>query len=182
MKILSCGAGMQSTALALMACEQAITCTSLYPDVPIYDAIIFCDLGLEPVWVKQQVEFILCVCEEAGIPFYILDAPLYQDFLRNFGQRRTVSIPWWTLMEDGHKSKMPRNCTIDDKVELVAKFIRWELLGYKKGQRLRPEDVKAHELHMGFSAEEKRRCKENPNRLFVNKFPLVKMGLTRADN
>ena len=48
MKILSCGAGMQSTALALMACEQAITGTSLYPDVPIYDAIIFCDLGLEP--------------------------------------------------------------------------------------------------------------------------------------
>lgn len=173
---------MQSTALALMACEQAITCTSLYPDVPIYDAIIFCDLGLEPVWVKQQVEFILCVCEEAGIPFYILDAPLYQDFLRNFGQRRTVSIPWWTLMEDGHKSKMPRNCTIDYKVELIAKFIRWELLGYKKGQRLRPEDVKAHELHMGFSAEEKHRCKENPNQLFVNKFPLVKMGLIRADN
>ena len=55
MKILSCGAGMQSTALALMACEQAITGASLYPDVPIYDATIFCDLGLEPVWVKQQV-------------------------------------------------------------------------------------------------------------------------------
>ena len=182
MKILSCGAGMQSTALALMACEQAITGASLYPDVPIYDAIIFCDLGLEPVWVKQQVEFIHCVCDEAGIPFYILDTPLYQDFLQNFGQRRTVSIPWWTLKEDGHKAKMPRNCTIDYKVEIIAKFIRWELLGYKKGQRLRPEDVKAHELHMGFSAEEKHRCKENPNRLFVNKFPLVEMGLIRADN
>ena len=30
MKILSCGAGMQSTALALMACEQAITGASLW--------------------------------------------------------------------------------------------------------------------------------------------------------
>ena len=73
MKILACGAGTQSTALALMACEQAITGISLYPDIPIYDAIIFCDLGLEPVWVKQQVEFIHCVCDEAGIPFYILE-------------------------------------------------------------------------------------------------------------
>lgn len=73
MKILACGVGMQSTALALMACEQAITGTSLYPDIPIYDAIIFCDLGLEPGWVKQQVEFIHCVCDEAGIPFYILE-------------------------------------------------------------------------------------------------------------
>jgi len=182
MKILSCGAGMQSTALALMACEQAITCTSLYPDVPIYDAIIFCDLGLEPVWVKQQVEFILCVCEEAGIPFYILDAPLYQDFLRNFGQRRTVSIPWWTLMEDGHKSKMPRNCTIDYKIETISKYVRWEVLGYRKGQRLRLEDRKAHEMHMGFSYEEQKRCKESTNPMFVNRYPLVEMKLVRADN
>ena len=94
MKILSCGAGMQSTALALMSCEKALGNPNLYPDVPIYDAVIFCDLGLEPVWVKRQVDFIDRACEKAGIPFYILDTPLYQDFMRNFGQRRTVSIPW----------------------------------------------------------------------------------------
>ena len=36
MKILSCGAGMQSTALALMSCEKAITKkTNLYPDIPV---------------------------------------------------------------------------------------------------------------------------------------------------
>lgn len=174
---------MQSTALALMSCEKAITKNpNLYPDIPVYNAVIFCDLCLEPTWVMRQVEFTQQACEKAGIPFYILDTPLYQDFMRNFGERRTVSIPWWTLMEDGHKSRMPRNCTIDYKVEMIAKFIRWELLGYKKGQRLRPEDIKAHEMHMVFSAEEKHRCKENPNRLFVNKFPLVEMGLTRADN
>ena len=86
------------------------------------------------------------------------------------------------LYGDGHKSKMPRNCTIDYKVELISKYVRWELLGYKKGQRLREEDKKAHEMHMGFSAEESRRCKESPNPMFVNKFPLVEMGLTRADN
>lgn len=102
--------------------------------------------------------------------------------LRDFGERRTISIPWWTLRDDGHKSRMPRNCTIDYKVERISKFIRWDVLGYKKGQRLRPEDEKAHEMHMGFSAEEQNRCKENPNRMFINKFPLVDMGLTRADN
>ena len=37
-------------------------------------------------------------------------------------------------------------------------------------------------MHMGFSAEEARRCKESPNPMFVNRFPLVDMGLTRADN
>ena len=150
MKILSCGAGMQSSALHLMSCENALAMRKgklpVWPDVPIYDVSIFCDLGFEP------------------------------------GERRTISIPWWTIRDDGHKSKMPRNCTIDYKVELISKYVRWELLGYKKGQRLRDEDKKAHEMHMGFSAEEARRCKESPNPMFVNRFPLVDMGLTRADN
>ena len=182
MKILSFGAGMQSTALALMACENSMNVPVPYPAVPVYDAVIFCDLGLEPPWVAKQVDFTRCACEQADIPFYVLDTPLYKDFMRNFGERRTVSIPWWTLKEDGHKSKMPRNCTIDYKIEAISKFVRWDLLGYRKGQRLRPEDIKAHEMHMGFSAEEQHRCRENSNPMFVNRFPLVEMGLTRPDN
>ena len=182
MKILSCGAGMQSTALALMSCEKAMTSSVLSPAVPIYDAILFCDLGFEPPWVMQQVEFIQKACNDAGIFFKILYSPLYADYMRNFGERRAVSIPWWTLGDDGHKSRMPRNCTIDYKVEVISKYVRWHLLGYKKGQQLREEDKKAHEMHMGFGYEEQRRCKVNPNPMFVNRFPLVEMRLTRADN
>lgn len=186
MKILSCGAGMQSSALHLMSCENALAKKRgeppVWPQVPIYDISIFCDLGFEPPWVKKQVEFLANAGHSCGVPLVILDSPLYTDFMENFGERRTISIPWWTIKEDGHKSKMPRNCTIDYKVELISKYVRWELLGYKKGQRLRDEDKKTHEMHMGFSAEEARRCKENPNPMFVNNFPLVEMGLTRADN
>lgn len=182
MKILSFGAGMQSTALALMSCENAIFKTPKHPLVPIYDTVIICDLGLEPPWVKTQMDFVERSCRSAGIFYKVLDTPLYQDFLENFGERRTVSIPWWTLKEDGHKSKMPRNCTLDYKVNAITKYVRWELLGYKKGQRLKPEDVKAHEMHMGFSLEESRRCHENPHKLFVNKFPLVEMGWERKDS
>ena len=133
MKILSFGAGMQSTALALMSCENAIRRTEPYPLVPIYDAVIFCDLGLEPSWVQKQAEFTRRSCESAGIPFYILDTPLYQDFMKNFGERRTVSVPWWTLRADGHRSKMPRNCTCDYKAKAITQHVRWNLLGYRKG-------------------------------------------------
>lgn len=186
MKILSFGAGMQSTALALMSCENAHAKENgqeaPFPLVPVYDLVVFCDLGFEPPWVLYQVEFTRKACEWAGLPFKVLPSPLYDDFMRNFGERRTISIPWWTLGDDGHKSRMPRNCTIDYKVELISKYVRWEVLGYKKGQRLRDEDKKAHEMHMGFSAEEARRCKDNPNPMFVNRFPLVDMGLARADN
>lgn len=173
---------MQSTALALMSCENAMYGYQKHPLVPIYDEVVFCDLGFEPPWVQRQVDFTRKACEDAGIRFDVLDTPLYKDVMDNFGERRVVSIPWWTLKADGHKSKMPRNCTIDYKVERISKFVRWELLGYRKGQRLKDEDKKAHEMHMGFSFEEKRRCKESPNPMFVNKFPLVEMGLTRSDN
>ena len=117
MKILSCGAGMQSSALHLMACENALAKKkgkpAVWPLVPIYDISVYCDLGLEPPWVLKQVQFLQRCGESCGVPLVILKSPLYQDFIENFGERRAISIPWWTLKEDGHKSTMPRNCTID---------------------------------------------------------------------
>jgi galactitol-specific phosphotransferase system IIB component len=47
MIVLSCGAGVQSSALALMACENAQKGVVHY-NVPVYDAVIFADLGEEP--------------------------------------------------------------------------------------------------------------------------------------
>lgn len=185
-KILSCGAGMQSTAMALMSCENALAIKEgrdiPNAEIPVYDLVIFCDLGLEPAWVATQWEFIKDACDKAGIPHKTLDTDLYGHLMANFGERRTVSIPWWTLGDDGKKSKMPRNCTIDFKVEMISKYIRWEVLGYRKKQRLQEYDKKAHEMHMGFSLEEKRRCKPSPNPMFINKFPLVDMGWTRANS
>lgn len=77
-------------------------------------------------------------------------------------------VEWW-------KQYKPR--VFGSEVRIYHKLMR-----YKKGQRLRDEDKKAHEMHMGFSFEEKQRCKDSPNPMFVNRFPLVDMELTRADN
>lgn len=68
MNILSCGAGMQSTALALISCDQTRN-KVVYPQVPRYDAIIYCDLGCEPAWVADQVRFIERACVDCNIPF-----------------------------------------------------------------------------------------------------------------
>lgn len=190
MKILSCGAGMQSTALALMSCANKLLHEGRYKkfdfqytnQVPIYDAILFCNLGLEPSWVMNQVYFIQQACEWAGIPFYILKSNLFEDYMNDFGKKRVVSIPFWSVDETGKKGKMMRNCTLDYKITLMQNFVRWNLLGYKKGQRTKPEDLKAHEMHLGFSKEEQRRCNENPHKMFVNYFPLVEMGVERKDN
>lgn len=83
MKILSFGAGMQSTALALMSCENAHAAHTgkpiPYPKVPIYDVVIFCDLGFEPSWVEKQADFVHRACASVGIRYEKLDAPLHQD-------------------------------------------------------------------------------------------------------
>lgn len=173
---------MQSTALALMSCENAMEEQLHWPLVPVYDYVIFCDLGLEPPWVSEQVTFVANACQKAGIRFVKLDSPLYQDFVQNFGERRTISIPWWTLGDNGKKAMMPRYCTIDYKVNKIARYFRYQILGYEKYARIKETDKKAHEMHMGFSLEEQRRCKENSNPLFVNRFPLVKMRYERADS
>lgn len=181
---------MQSTALALMSCANKLLhegrCKEFdfqYTNqVPIYDAILFCDLRLEPSWVLSQVYFIQQACEWAEIPFYILKSNLFEDYMNYFGKKRVVSIPFWSVDETGKKGKMMRNCTLDYKITLMQNFVRWNLLGYKKGQRTKPEDLKAHEMHLGFSKEEQRRCSENPHKMFINHFPLVEMGLVRKDN
>ena len=181
MKILSLGAGMQSSALALMACEN-VNIGNVHPLVPVYDAVIFVDLGNEPIWVYEQVEFLQKACNDSGINFYVLERNLYEDYLTNFGKKRVSSIPFWSIGEDGKKAKMRRHCTIDYKITHIQNFVRWQLLGYKKGQRKRLEDIGSHEMHIGFSKEESRRVFDSYHPFFVNKFPLVEMDYERSDS
>ena len=130
MKILSCGAGMQSTALALMSCENK-TKGIIHPEVPIYDLIVFCDLGKEPPWVYDQVDFIAEKCNESGIEFKVLQTNLYDDYAEKFGNSRVVSIPFWTIDEAGKKGKMMRTCTMEYKMS-NTKFGKEITLRYEK--------------------------------------------------
>ena len=180
MKILSCGAGMQSTALALMSAEN-VKNGIVHPEVPVYDAIVFCDLNCEPVWVYEQVDFIASVCERYGIPFYILESFIFEEQAQRVQHGKYVKMPLWT-MNGGKKGKLRRTCTIDYKIIAIQQFVKYKLLGYKKRQRMRPEDIGAHEMHIGFSSEERRRISDSLNPMFVNKFPLADMGLERKDN
>jgi hypothetical protein len=171
---------MQSTALALMACENANE-GNIHPLVPVYDAVIFVDLGNEPPWIAKQVQFVQRACKDSGISFYILKKNLYEDYITSFGKKRVSSVPFWSIGPDGKKAKMRRQCTIDCKIIEIQKFVRWDLLGYKKHQRNRPEDIQAHEMHIGFSNEERRRVFDSYHPFFVNRFPLIDMGYERPD-
>ncbi len=180
MKILSCGAGMQSSALALMAVEN-VKKGIVHPLVPVYDAIVFCDLNCEPIWVYEQVDFIASACKQYGVPFYTLESHILEDQAQRVQNGKYIKMPLWT-MSDGKRGKLRRTCTIDYKIKMIQRFVKYELLGYQKYQRLKPEDIGAHEMHIGFSSEERNRMSESQHPIFINKFPLIEMGLERKDN
>ena len=181
MNILSCGSGMQSSALALMSCEN-VKKGMVHPSIPIYDAIIFVDLGCEPEWVYRQTTFVSEICKMCNIPFYILKNDLYTDHMERIRNGKFVKMPLWT-MNDGKRGKLRRGCTFDYKIKTIQQFVKYELLGYdRKKNRTRPEDSKAHTMHIGFSAEEKHRASESLHPMFINKFPLIELGLERKDN
>lgn len=222
LKYAACGSGMQSTAMILASCNKKKGVEDEnYSHVPIYSCVIFI-LFKETLEVMNQTQFISEQCEKAGIPFFMLEASLYDDYMNNFGESRVVSIPFWTQKKeklyservletdkDGNISYIEkdrysinfgrgrRNCTLDYKINRINNFIKRQVLGYKLYERLRPQDDKkrncklssdgyyigpVHEMHIGFSFEEKHRCKPNPHPMFENHFPLVKNGLVRSDN
>ena len=54
-------------------------------------------------------------------------------------------------------------------------------MGYRKGERSRAADIGAHEMHIGFSREEKQRVFTSQHPFFVTRFPLIEMEYERSD-
>lgn len=91
MRILSLGAGVQSTTLALMACDGTL---------PGLDAAIFADTGWEPPAVYRQVKRIADELRWKRIPTYrVSRGNLRADTINP--EKRFVSVPWFTLEPEG---------------------------------------------------------------------------------
>lgn len=206
-RVLSMGAGMQSSALFGYSLDNLIAdrkgLPRPYPKVPVYDAIIYIKMEDRQI-VEEQSLYFKRLADKYGMRYEILrpedtGKDLMEDYLRDYGHKSVRSIPFWTLEEvfndEGNpvidpktgkqkakKGRMPRICTMDYKINLVMRYVKYNILGFKPRERLQDCDIKRHEMHIGFSYEEKKRVKENPHPLFVNHFPLVEMELERKDN
>ncbi|WP_157932072.1 phosphoadenosine phosphosulfate reductase domain-containing protein, partial [Mycobacteroides abscessus] len=86
-RVLSLGAGVQSTVLALMACDGTL---------PGLDAAVFADTGWEPPAVYEQVDRLAAELARVDIPLYrVSSGNLRADTLDP--EARFVSVPWFTL-------------------------------------------------------------------------------------
>lgn len=203
LRILSLGAGVQSTCVALMSIEG---------EIEPFDHIIFADTG----WERQNTyEHFERLKAAVPTPIHTVTAGNIRDdhmapsrpnlFIQNprkypewKGRQRTF-IPVYVLTPEGdddmslgdldggvstrdeptmRKGKTRRTCTKTYKIEPVEKKIR-ELLGLKPRQRW--PLTHSVDQFFGISLDESERMHDSRRPAIVNHYPLVDMRMTRDD-
>lgn len=166
---LSLGAGVQSTTIALMVKHGEIT--------PAPEAAIFADTQGEPAAVYRHLEW-LC----SGIlpfPVYRVTAGNLAAAVGARGNGRWPALPIPAhIDQDGVKAGLlNRSCTSDFKLNPIRRKIR-ELVGLAR--RRSPASPVVCQW-MGISRDEAHRMRESREPWIVNRYPLIDLGMTRAD-
>lgn len=172
MRVVSLGAGVQSTTMVLMAAHGAIG--------PMPDCAIFADTGAEPKPVYEHLQWLMSG-NVLPFPVHVTGkaSSIHEDLMRgtNSGQkRRYASIP--AFLDDGGRGGMGRRqCTKEYKIEPLMKKQR-ELLGYAPRKRI---PAGAIEVWIGISTDEAMRVKPAKNKWQVNRWPLIEKRMSRGD-
>lgn len=160
MRILSLGAGVQSSAILLMAAKREIE--------PI-DAAIFADTQWEPKAVYDWLPYLADRAEMAGIPLYQVSAgSLRADALAG---HTPAWMPLFSRDEKGKKQQLKRQCTRNYKIRPIRRQVR--ALG--GGPRNRVDQL------VGISLDEYQRIHTSDVKYIRNVYPLIDMRLTRQD-
>lgn len=170
MRVISLGAGVQSTTMALMAAAGEIG--------PMPDCAIFADTGAEPKIVYDHLHW-LASPGVLPFPIHIVRAgDIKSDMLGlNPNRTRFAAVPFFLLKTDGTKGMGRRQCTKEYKIEPIMKKQR-ELLGYRPRQRIPQGSI---ETWIGISTDEIQRMKDAPHKWQTNRWPLIEKRMSRID-
>lgn len=197
LRVLSLGAGVQSTTLALMAAHGEVS--------PMPDCAIFADTGWEPKAVYDHLAWLMSP-NVLPFPVHIVSAgDLRADILAGARGERWASIPAFTRavipagaelpVHDDDENGNPvvgshivrteragvgmirRQCTSEYKIAPIRRKVR-ELLGIA-GRRSPSAPVA--EQWIGISLDEALRMKPSFETWQINRWPLIEMGMTRHD-
>lgn len=165
LRVLSLGAGVQSSTLALMIARNEIQ--------PV-DCAIFADTGSEPRKVYEWLDWL-----ETQLPFpvhrVIYRSGLLESLKGTLNGQRGASIPFFT--DSAGFGTMRRQCTTEFKVQPITKKLR-ELVGLKKGQRA-PKGKTLVVQYIGISFDEAIRMKPSREHWIEHQWPLVERRMTR---
>ena len=163
MEILSLGAGVQSSVVALM---------SEAGELPRLDAAIFADTGAEPDdvyewldWLEGRLSFpVYRVMQKGGL----LDAEGIKRVSEKSGKRYvTTHAPYWVASGDQWGGGLLRKCTRDFKIVPVQRKVK-ELVAPPRGQK-----TPMVRQWLGISMDEAHRMKPSRIPWIAHWYPLV---------
>jgi hypothetical protein len=170
--ILSLGAGVQSSTLALMAAKREVT--------PMPTAAIFADTQAEPKSVYTWLDWL-----EKQLPY-----PVYRVTAGNLAEKSLIlatskvtgklyskaSIPAYVKQSDGSNAGLlGRKCTYDHKLMPMFKKMK-ELAQIKHGQK-----TVSIISWIGISLDEVSRMKPSHLKWATNRYPLIELEMSRHD-
>jgi len=158
--VISLGAGVQSSALALMATEGRF---GARPELAV-----FADTGWEPAAVYAQLDWLT---EQLPYPVERVSAGNIRDdavAAADGHGGRFASMPLHLLNRDGTKGQLRRQCTKEYKLAPIRR-------------RLRALGLNHVEMWLGISLDEWQRMKPSSLQWIENRWPLIEAKLTRAD-
>lgn len=169
LRVLSLGAGVQSTTLILMAAHGEFDSK---PDVAI-----FADTGWEPKrvydhldWLESEVGHIIPIVR-------VSNGNIRQDVLNHVATgSRVANPPFYVKNPDGTGGVLRRGCTTEYKIVPINNKIR-QLLGVKPGGRVPKGTIV--EQWFGISLDEAHRMKDSRDKWVVNRYPLIEKGMDR---
>jgi hypothetical protein len=167
LRVLSLGAGVQSTTLYLMAEEGLIE---------KFDLAIFADTGWERGDTYRVIEDLK---SKYKTPIITVKGGNIKDDMLNGKENgvRFASMPLHCITKND-KGILRRQCTNDYKIRPIDKELR-KLLDLKPYQRYTGEAI---ELTLGISLDEAQRANiYKEQKIRTNSYPLVDMSLTRND-
>lgn len=167
--VISLGAGVQSSAMLLMATAGELT--------PKPDLAVFADTGWEPPHIYQHLEWLR---EQTDIPVQQVSNGhnLYQDTWNGvaLSGRNFTEIPVFVMNRRGEMKLAHRQCTEDYKIKPVRRAIRAEM-----DRRFGPHRNNRAIQWIGISLDEAHRMKDSTVHYVANRYPLVDAGLRRTD-
>lgn len=163
--VLSLGAGVQSSTVALMVAAGLIE--------PMPDCAIFADTGAEPKHVYEQLDYL-----RGKLPFpihVVSGGNLYEDLMSGNKRASWGRPPFFVVNDDQKAGQLNRQCTGDYKLDPIRRKVR-ELVGLtRKKSPAFPVVVQ----WIGISLDEVTRAKESLEPWQTNRFPLLEMNMTR---
>ena len=165
--IISLGAGVQSSTMALMAAHGEIT--------PMPDCAIFSDVGAEPQEVYDWLDHL-----ETLLPFPV-HRVMWKDGLtvnieESINGGRFAGMPAFTESRQGG-GMLRRQCTREFKIQPITRKVR-EIVGLKFRQRAPKGEILVSQW-IGISMDEIQRMKDMREHWIEGRWPLIEKKMTR---